>query len=61
MVEICVHTYEKETNITIHKVVTKAESSKELIKDLLDLEELYRDVLVSFETYLYEEVYLEEE
>jgi hypothetical protein len=61
MVEICVFTYQKSTKITIHKVIVAEDNSKQLIVDLLDLEELYRDTLISFENYLNEYVYNEED
>ena len=51
-VEICVFEGEK-TEFTIHKVITdEYENSKELIKDLLDLNELYEGIIRAFEVYV---------
>lgn len=49
-VEIHIDNMVDETIITVHKVITdKYENSKELIKDLLDLDELYRNIIDSIE------------
>ena len=51
-VEIYVSEGEK-TEITIHKVITNEyENSKDLMKDLLDLDELYNAILRTFEEYV---------
>ena len=58
-VEICVFEG-KETEFTIHKVITdEYENSKELIKDLLDLDELYEGIIKAFELYV-DEVKIQE-
>ena len=49
-VEIHISNWKDKTNITVHKVITdKYENSKELMKDLLDLDELYRNIIDSIE------------
>ena len=51
-VEIYISEDEK-TDITIHKVViNEYENSKDLIKDLLDLDELYDAIVRAFEEYV---------
>lgn len=51
-VEIYVSEGEK-TEITIHKVITNEyENSKDLMKDLLDLDELYDAIVRAFEDYV---------
>lgn len=58
-VEICVFERE-ETEFMIHKVITdKYENAKDLIKDLLDLDELYNSIIKTFEEYI-DEIKLEE-
>ena len=58
-VEICVFERE-ETEFIIHKVITdKYENAKDLIKDLLDLDELYNSIIKTFEEYI-DEIKLEE-
>ena len=53
-VEICVFEREK-TEFTIHKVIkNEYENSKELIKDLLDLDELYNAIVETFKEYIEE-------
>ena len=43
----------ENTEITIHKVITNEyENSKDLMKDLLDLEELYNAIVRTFEEYV---------
>lgn len=61
MVEICVLTHDKDTRFIIHKVITEETESKQVIIDLLELEELYRDILVAFQAYLDDYVYEMEE
>lgn len=58
-VEICVFERE-ETEFMIHKVITdEYENAKDLIKDLLDLDELYNSIIKTFEEYI-DEIKLEE-
>ena len=58
-VEICVFERE-ETEFIIHKVITdKYEKSKEMVRDLLDLDELYNGIIKAFEQYV-EEIEFEE-
>lgn len=61
MVEICVLTHKEETRFIVHKVITEESESKQLIVDLLDLEELYRDLRIAFQAYLDDYIYGEEE
>ncbi len=43
----------EKTSITIHKVITNEyENAKDLMKDLLDLDELYNAIVRTFEEYV---------
>ena len=58
-VEICIFEG-KETEFIIHKVITdEYDNAKDLIKDLLDLDELYNSIIKTFEEYV-DEIKLEE-
>lgn len=56
MVEICVFTRDSSTDITIHKAIIKDvyETSNDLIKDLMDLDILYQNIIKAFSKYIQE-------
>ena len=55
MVEICVFTRDSGTDITIHKAIKDVyETSNELIKDLMDLDTLYNNIIKAFSKYIQE-------
>lgn len=55
MVEICVFTRDRSTDFIIHKVVTETyDTANELIKDLMDLDILYNNIIKTFTNYIKE-------
>lgn len=53
MVEICVFERNNATDFTIHKVITSSyETTTELVKDIMDLNVLYDNIIKAFKNYI---------